>query len=334
MKSYAIWCKNNDLSAVPKLDVHINLWKLPKRKNRFLKLFNYSENNYMLLDFGLKVSEISQVSEIKIFLPYTINKEQILDLGEFFLNHTNLIIGVFNKDYTVEIGTEPKQILINKGETDEFIIYLLDIQNEDCAIEEKFGGSLITIKIPEELKTKNKPLYYRFRINSPALNSMVKRIKASSIFESALAYTEVVDLRFNEKRLYERSMSEKVKEEGEFKIEKLHFLLMTNAQDEIISTGEGHSCRQLEDIWNNYTQEEYDLENILAYHWKAKDVSSHNSLVKLKIQRSTLRKVIIYLITLGILSIIYNLVTDPIKEHITEPLGGFINNFFTNREGN
>jgi hypothetical protein len=336
MKSYAIWFKKIDKTSsnIPELNVHINLWRLPRKRNKLLKLLNISDNTRLLLDFGLKVSNISNVDEIKLYLPYKITKDNIIDLGELFLKHTNLIIGVFNEDYTIEIGTEPKQILINKGKSDEFIIYLLDIRNEDCSIEDKFEGSLISIKIPEELKSNHKKIYYRFRINTPALKNMVKTIKASSIFESALSYTEVVDLRFNEKRLYERSMSEQVKDEGEFKIPKLHFLLMTNAQDEVISNGERYSCRQLEDIWNNYTQDEYNLENVLAYHWKEEDVSSHNSLVKIKTHRSTLTKAIIYLLALGVVSVFYNLVTEPIKDYITGPIVSLFKNLITNRAGN
>jgi len=327
MKSYAIWCKKNSgENAI--LDIHINFWKIPRKARSLKGLFLSSSS--MFLDFGFKISDIHLIDEIKIFLPYKVAKNNLLDLGEYFINHTNLIIGVFNEDYTIEIGTESKHIVINKGKSDEFIIYLLDIKNEECLIEEKYDGSLITIPIPETLKERRKPLYFRFRINSPEIKKMIKSIKASSIFESALAYTEVVDLRVNEKRLYDRSLSQQVKTEGEFNVRKIHFLLMTNAQDEVIALGKNPTSRQLEEsIWSNYTGNEYNLESVFAYHWKDEKTSSHNSLVKLKIQRSSLRKALSYIATLGVITVTYNLITEPVKTYITDPFLKLLNKLFT-----
>ncbi|WP_140456885.1 MULTISPECIES: hypothetical protein [Priestia] len=309
IKTYAVWYeKKEQTSNDPEIDVHFNLWQLPIKQKGVSKLM---EKNDVFLDIGLMIRDVTNVKSMKLFFPFHISQEQLIDLGHIFLSHTNLITGVFNEDYTVEIGQEPKQLLVKDREK-PFVIYLLDIQNGDCQIESKFGGSLVTLNTPT-LFDSYKSVYYRFRIcATEELKNMIRTQKsATSFLEPVSLHTNIIDFRVNEKRLYERSMSEQIKREGQFKFRKLHFLFMTDSRDELISSGENPSYRQLEkDIWHNYVGKQYNLLNIFAYHWKSEKKDSHNTLLKVKIQKSNVQKAFTYLIWLGIISVAFNLISN------------------------
>lgn len=317
MKTYAIWYEKKDLNCneQAEIEVHFNLWKLPK-SNRGNWFNRSSANDQLFLDFGLKLVNRKDVKSIKLFLPFNLSKTDIYDLGEKFLRHTDLITGVFNDDYPIESGFKPKQIKVNEGPGKYFIIYTLDVENHDCNLESKYSGTILSINIPEDLIDTDEPLYYRFRISTKELDDTMKRLKyAGHSLEIISADTHIIDFRVNEKRLYDRSMSEKIRSQGEFKFSKLHFLLMTNSQDEVMTWGENPSSRQIEEsIWSKYVGEEYNLSNVFAYHWKqksgSKPITSHNSLIKIRVQKSNATKLVTYLIWLAVLSIIFNIATE------------------------
>lgn len=342
MKTYAIWyTKEKEESNEPaEIEVHLNLWKLPRtNKNFFQRFSKTSGSDEILLDFGIKLVKRENLSSIKVFFPFNLSKNQIKDIGKKFLTNTDLITAVFNEDYPIEIGSLTKQIRVNASSTvistgstpnnasaggnvsddkqvEPFIIYTLDIENNDCNLEYKYGGTIMEIVIPKELKSTNEPLYYRFRICTEELSETMKLLKnPGSFLEFVSKDTHIIDFRLNENRLYNRSLSEKIREEGELRFNKLHFLLMTNSQDEVMASGENPSSRQLEeDIWSKYVGEDYDISNIFAYHWKEKQpVKSHNSLIKIIVHRSGLKKLSKYLIWLAFLSIAFNIATDALK---------------------
>ena len=68
--------------------------------------------------------------------------------------------------------------------------------------------------------------------------------------------------------------------------------------------------------------DQYDLDNILAYHWSDKRpdgdkcIDSFNTLVKMKYNKSSVLTVMIYLLVLWSFSIIFNVSSGYIKDKI------------------
>lgn len=63
---------------------------------------------------------------------------------------------------------------------------------------------------------------------------------------------------------------------------------MSDSSDEVDTFGTGiYECRKLEDHdWDNYLENNYDVTNILAYHWKEKGkderaISSFSKLIRI-----------------------------------------------------
>jgi hypothetical protein len=71
-----------------------------------------------------------------------------------------------------------------------FDIYMLDLEN-DVSIEDHFGGSVISIRIPDHLRTKTH--YYRIRIKCAFVDNIgyVYNPPASSLLEGAFFQTEL-----------------------------------------------------------------------------------------------------------------------------------------------
>jgi hypothetical protein len=314
MRSYAIWAVNKDPTSStikqPNMDIHINLWKLPtKAKSQF-----FTEEKYeYFLDFGLMIDGISSLGAINVFFPFILSNTDVTDLGKNFAQNTNLVTSVFNEDYQITVGPQiPKQIMVGEAGSTAFVIYMLDVINEDCQFENRFDGTVMSIKVPDSLKSEK--VYYRFRICSSGIGKMVRVHKAiGSLLETAHSRTEVIDFRINEKRLYDRSMNERVSREVEFKVNKIHFLFMTDSEDDIVTMGENPTCRQLEkDLWEMYVDERYNLNNVFAYHWRVK-ADSYNSLIKVRIKKSSFRVLLRYIVILTVLAIANNILTGPVQ---------------------
>lgn len=308
METYAIWCKQVDKVTRNPIEIHFNLWRL--RKVRSLK------HDYFL-DIGLLVSEINNITDMKLFIPFLLKKEEVSDLGKTLISSHKLINGIFNEDYSSRNDNTPKQLKITDHKNNlQFIVYKLDEAANDYTIEQKYGGTIITIKTEKIKASSDKPYYFRFRIKSSNLNKSVhKHRAASSIFESAFINTEVMDFRLNEKRTYNESLSEDMLDAGYFFIRKVHFLLLTNSNDELVLNGFSTTCRQLEKgLWESYVPNNYNLKNIVAYHWKKNDsengIETFISLIKLKVFKSNILTILIYISIFGILTILFNIVSS------------------------
>lgn len=321
MNSFAVWCKKNEDVAV-NLDVHFNFWKLPSsEKIRGL----YREYKYeYFLDIGLKVKNIKPLDSINVYFPFLLKDDDIQDLGNVLIKDRKLINGIFNDDCTLICDKQAKVIHSDKR---EFIVYPLNEYN--FKLEPKYNGTIMSI----EASTIDNPpcpnYYYRFRIRSRMLEQLTRKHNSqNSFFENANSITEVIDFRLNEKRNYHESMAEEIPRMGEFIIDKIHFLLLLDAKDELVSPGISFSCRELEKhIWSPYIGDEYMKRNIIAYHWKAgnneKAVESFNSLIKIKFAETNASVLKQYFWTLFGITLIFNIVSS----YIVKLLDRFISLF-------
>jgi hypothetical protein len=301
MNCIGIWLTNQHNQQPCKLECHFNLWMLKRihhKRNEKLDCF---------LDIGIKLCPQDESTHINIFIPNQIDKSNIQDLGIIFKDNTELVSAVFNEDYGVLTRAKEKIIEVQQADTTPlFDIYMLDLEN-DVSIESQFGGSTISIRIPEYLK--NKIHYYRIRLKCAFVENIgyIYTPPASSILEGAFFQTELIDFRVNEKRNLPGSLLEAIRQNGDVVFTKTHFFLMREASDDYIFSHKPPGGRQLEkDIWKTYVGEDYSFEQITAYHWK--EATQHDSFsvfVKFRSFHSGLRTVFIAIgaiILLGIIS--------------------------------
>ncbi|OGN89962.1 MAG: hypothetical protein A2158_04865 [Chloroflexi bacterium RBG_13_46_14] len=305
MNCIAIWCTGSPHEhhnpQIKELECHYNLWMLNNinpRQHGKLDCF---------LDIGVMLSHAEELSHVNIFIPDQLDRSNIQDLGLVFKNKTELVSAVFNEDYGVLVRAKEKTIEVLRTDGSiSFHIYVLDLYN-DVSLKSQFGGSIISIQIPEHLK--NKRHYYRIRLKCSFVDhtGYIYTPPASSILEGAFFQTELVDLRFNEKRNLPSSLLEIMRQNCNVLFTKTHFFLMREASDDYIFSHKPPGGRQLEkEIWKAYVGENYSFEQITAYHWKeATPHDSFNVFVKFRSFHSSLRTIFIaigVIIGLGIIS--------------------------------
>lgn len=300
MNCIGIWLTNRHNQQPCELECHFNLWML-KRINR-----KRSDKFDSFLDIGIKLCHQNDPTYINIFIPNQIDKSNIQDLGIVFKDNIELVSAVFNEDYGVLTRSKEKIIEVQRVDTTPlFDIYMLDLEN-DVSIESQFGGSIISIHIPEYLK--NKIHYYRIRLKCDFVNNIgyIYTPPASSILEGAFFQTELIDFRVNEKRNLPGFLLETIRQNGNVVFTKIHFFLMREASDDYIFSHKPPVGRQLEkDIWKAYVGEDYSFEQITAYHWK--EATRHDSFsvfVKFRSFHSGLRTILITIGAIIILGII------------------------------
>jgi hypothetical protein len=227
-------------------------------------------------------------------------------LGLAFKDKTELVSAVFNEDYGVLVRAKEKAIEVQRADgTPLFDIYVLDLEN-DVSVESQFGGSTISIRIPEHLKKKKH--YYRIRLKCAFVDQTgyIYTPPASSILEGAFFQTELIDFRLNEKRNLPSSLLETIRQNGEVRFTKTHFFLMREASDDYVFSHKPPGGRKLEkDIWNAYVGKDYSFEQITAYHWKESGLhDSFSVFVKFRSFHSSLRTILIaigLIILLGVI---------------------------------
>lgn len=313
MNCIGIWLSNPQNQQQGKLECHFNLWMLNRIGHKPNEKLDY------FLDIGIKLIQQDGSTQVNIFIPDQIDESNIQDLGTILKDNTELVSAVFNEDYGVLTHAKEKTIEVQQADTTPlFDIYMLDFEN-DVSIKSQFGGSIISIRIPEHLK--NKIHYYRIRLKCAFVDKIgyIYTPPASAILEGAFFQTELIDFRVNEKRNLPSSLLETIRQNGDVSFTKTHFFLMREASDDFIFSHRPPGGRQLEkDIWKTYVGKDYSFEQITAYHWKEADPhDSFSVFAKFRSFHSGLRTVLIavgVVILIGavggfIANLLYSLVT-------------------------
>lgn len=315
MSCIAVWCtKTTSLPTLNNtLEVHFNLWKLSKQKlpNCFL-------------DIGIMVGEAAKASHVNIFVPQPINASDLTDLGVTFRENHQLAAALFNEEYRVTSGVGDKILeVLDADRRPVFSMYVLDLQN-DVTIEEAYGGSIVSVRIPDALSGKKH--YYRIRLKGPFIDSLSHfYTPPNSWLESAFFQTELVDFRLNEKRNLNSTLLERMRSEGgDPSLAKTHFFLMREASDDyVFSHKPPTSSRRLEkDIWEEYVGDNHSFDRIIAYHWK--EPSQHPSFsafVKFRSLRCSRRTIAIFVLGVTILGIISSFIANLLFAHFSTPPG-------------
>lgn len=346
MKSFAIWYTNKDKIDDsyqdkskdnsyketkkyndPEIELHFNLWKVKNKKfkNRV------SDIGDSILDIGIKVKVIENMSEINMFIPF--HFDEIEDLGIKMKDNRKVINGIFNDDCEIKKSGNSKSTIIernggidsSKKEIRDIIkIFTLDVEyQKNFCIEKKEEGTIVTINVEDDYSEGNEKNYYRFRIKgNDVLKNFEKVIKSKDrLFTSSTVVSYIIDFRLNEKRSLPENLNMLLQKSDRLSITKIHFLLLMDICYKLGDTGLDYSMRSLEDdLWDEYLGNQYTTKNLVGYHWKESKrenestISNFNSYIR--IEESKSNKTIIFLYLIGI--IILGLITSLIHEIFVE----------------
>lgn len=320
MRSFVLWYNprgNFASSSEVNLDIHINLWK----KKRPVETF--------VFDFGLMIDKIDFIKNIYLYLPF--KESRWSDLGHVISSNPKLVEAIFNENCNVSTF-HPKRVKVNFKDKDEkFILYSLS--QEDIRKENYSHGELLTLnvnsilddsEIQENEEIKNLKKYY-FRFRFEVSKDKVYLIKNSdfnkNFFLDIFSRTETIDFRINDIR----SCSEKVMEEyyrnKKFKINKIHYLLLRNSNDEFLCLDGNIGSRVLEkELWSSYI--ENVPEDVIAYHIKGVPqnredrIKSFSKLVRFKYDKTSWIRIMIILLINAYLKDIIKLLIILLKKLI------------------
>ncbi len=286
------------------------------------------------LDIGFMLSNIQSAVKLHLYIPFGENKD-VSDLAPI-IKESEVISAIFNDNYAVKDLPNPENEdyfwpVMKSGENKyTFIIYQWSISgNQAVTLKNDDSGSGIrfsidSAKLQEQIRDFGEPygvkssdsFYFRFRIPlhiSDSHSSIVRSYRPKNTFlQSTFATTYIVDFRFNDMRSLPSGIRSEISRSinSFVAVQKLHFFLMTKAHVDVETGAKDTSLRELEHkIWDGYIQKRFETKDIVAYHCAQKNgnITQWEFFAKLKVNNSTFRVVIEYLVALAILSIFFNI---------------------------
>lgn len=304
MNSFALWLDSKaEIDNGTKAEVHFNLWNM-----------HYKDALPPFLDVGIKLNNVSDFNCINFFVPFVLANTDISDLGSV-LKEGNILCTIFNEDYIVSQNGGSKLLTVQNNKSEAVMgIYCLDVKN-DIKVENKFDGTLISIPKPTSVNGQL-PIYFRFRIQSRMLKKIIKCYNPQNIFlQSAFSTIEAIDFRFNDYRSVHPSLLEQIRLQKSYNIEKVHFLLVTEADVDLQYSSVSATARELEkDVWKQYFPY-IKSKNIVAYHWKFKSINSEKLIencimfVKTKVHKCNWLTILLYLLVLGAITMFFEFIS-------------------------
>lgn len=302
MKSIGVWYELYG-EELPQLEFHINLWNL-KGDNKSTSPF---------VDFGISISDFRKIKSLDILLPFKINDNEIVDLYEF-VKTPDLARLIFN-EIECEISSKDRYTIIESDNFDKPKL-LINVKNEgklESFICHEIHNGMSSFSMDfEELSRDEKfsdyeDLYIRFRVNSESIKQSIfcPVHKKNWFLESGFVETQIVDIKINQERNLPHHICKSYRlNKYKFAIfKKVHLLVMSDSSDEVDSFGNGmYQCRKLEEHdWDYYLGNNYDVTNILAYHWKEKStdgkgISSFSKLIRISTASTNWKVIITYML--------------------------------------
>lgn len=297
MRSFVLWYekkhieyKNKSKNKIPlipevELDIHVNQWQ------------SFNDRNINYFDFGFLIKDITNISKIFFFIPFTKDSIEIFDLcGTICASEqARLVNAIFNESYRISCIENPKSTKIKrkiKDPSEEFIVYSLS--KEQLILKSESEDSLVEINLNDiNINGGPREYYFRFRVKISDGGCVIKQgVSETSNLQTLFTKVEVIDFRFNDVRSSVKSIVEKYLNGEKFNIRKLHYLILRNEKDEFLFHGGSVSSRILEDeLWHDYFFEskkknfslkklcsivkKKESHDIISYHlkWKAKNAT-------------------------------------------------------------
>lgn len=302
MKSIGIWYEVIG-EELPQLEIHINLWNIKKSK----------KSSVPFIDFGISIPKFRKIKALDILLPFCIGEGEITDLYNYVKN-PDIARLIFN-EVECEISSKDRYAVIKSDNFDhsKLLISIKGGVEFDSFIKCNINGETTIFSADfEELKKDDKfidldDLYFRFRINSDSIKkSLFCPIQKKNWFlESGFMETQIIDIKINQ----ERNLPHKICKDYRLRrykfavFKKIHLLIMSDSSDEVDTFGNGIcECRKLEEHdWDSYLENNYDVTNILAYHWKEKSkdekpIGSFSKLIRITTASTNMKVIVTYVL--------------------------------------
>ena len=306
-RSLAIWGRINPDNETAKneisIQLHFNLWGIPSEPQ------TNGDKNF--LDIGVLFASTERLQSLNIFIPFTIDKAHLSDLGNQFSDR-KVAVAIFNEDAQVTSNNHTIDIKLSDDRRVE--VYQLDVESEIEieATDDESGqdsGTIISLsdlaigRLPKEFA------YLRIRIVIDSSNSN----PFSSYFEQQDSHllsghhvTEFVDFRVNESRNLPRPILKKIDDCRDLctKISEVHFFLVREQKWSFLHAHRDfHKCRLLEPaIWNDYIQDVGHrlASNLVIYHWRKRpedetSIEDYNALARFVKHSSSVRQQILFI---------------------------------------
>ncbi|SKA11854.1 hypothetical protein SAMN02745174_02605 [Cetobacterium ceti] len=295
VRSFALWYtdknKGEKKPVIKKeAEVHINLW------NNSLT----GKDKISYIDLGIFLKDIKDIEYIKFFIPAKKDQITIEDLIERIKDSKGqLLNAIFNEDYETIYGGQAKKTLVKcskKGEQiinmkfspsleaemsifykkqgksndrQDFYLYELSSETQIDKIELD-GGTIVRLNLNEiNIEDGLTSYYFRIRCKINGKVEFIKdQVKDVSFFNSFFTKIEIIDFRLNDIRSCKKNIKEKYENQRNFNIKKVHYLVLRNAQDEVIYFGDLKSRILEVDLWKDYFKNDFQKQDVIAYHIK------------------------------------------------------------------
>ncbi len=305
---------------LPSATMNFNLWT-----------FCDFEPDQFKLDIGFKIKNISNIKNMCFYVPFKVDEEDIVDLGEALSENNKVLCAIFNEAYSVQRIANSKLVKIVKPKSSnaEFYIYALDTA-ENIAIEyyKVNKGTFLYINV-DKIKSSFKNMgndfntcYFRFRIQSEELKRIVRDYPVKNrFFETKVYSTYLIDFRLNNMRSMDESLIEKMSNELDFmNMDSVHFLLMTRADVDVDTNSFTKAGRVLEDgIWEKYIylngSKVKNLKDIIAYHAAQKKdenkyIESWEFFTKMKVGKCSKKTIGAFIGVTAVIGVCVNIISN------------------------
>lgn len=269
MQSFAFWYKGLNSTITVEAKLNFNLWAN----------CDFQTDNDTFLDIGILTKNTKNIKKLFFFVPFSVSSSNIEDLGCKLKE--KLPSALFNENLSAK-SVQNKLIPLenDKDSSKNFYVYTL---KDEIHINEGFdktvfdNGTILSINLFDEkiqkglfsnLETGKDNIYFRFRIKNVDFKEILCSFEPKTkSLQNYFNSTYTIDFRFNNKRSLGDNLLQKISLYDKYKIESVHFLLITKTSANLLTT-ENCSPRKLEkDIWNEYIGSD-NTDNLIAYHYK------------------------------------------------------------------
>lgn len=255
----SLWTISENLkNKNPEIRVHINLWRDIK-------------SDFNFIDFGLLFTDVSQIGKVFLYIPSSVEKEEVFDLGHVLKDSSTRNV-VFNDIFHIKRNYDDCFFIEDINNDNRKLVH--EMRSSDLNLEKiklnsggvNSFGSIISISDSffDNIRKKYKYVfgkkidnYVRFRIvlSGKSKNIFTTDDKFSDDGFSILQnVTETTEFRFNERRSYPEDVLDRTKS-GSFDIRSIHYFLIRDKKYQIKSQHQNFKkIRYLEDnAWDYYS---------------------------------------------------------------------------------
>lgn len=251
---WAVWVEGDDVSTV-----YINDWINPKGKS--------------WVDFAIKIRGINKAKSLYFYIPFSIKKEEIIDLSHC-LKEENNFRGTFNNagmfDYMKNEFTS--EVAYN-GKTLDIVHYPV----EKYEVTKLSKGTLVKCNIEEIHKyIDNDDAYFYVRFPHKSLDEVFKPHRDVStiltrirdlILSPVISESYVYQVRINEARM----LPQEINKIGAFHRQRLKKAVVSMAISEDYEVND-RNCyrvrRMEEDLYTNFFPNGFDTDDVIYYLWQ------------------------------------------------------------------